>query len=66
MRCLTMIYMDVKIQRTQCRTPVDCDLLLRGQAGLKELQEDPLRPAHIVLVGGGQLAGPRVQVNDEY
>ena len=40
------------------RAPVDGRLVLVGQAALEQLQEDPLRPAVVLGLGGRQLARP--------
>ena len=40
--------------------PVDRDLGLVGEPALEQLQEDPLRPAEVVGIGGVDLARPVV------
>ncbi len=40
------------------RAPVDGRLALVGQAALEQQQEDPLRPAVVLGLGGGELARP--------
>ena len=47
--------------RAEAFAPVHRHLVEVGEAALVELQEDPLRPAVVVGVGGGQLAGPVVR-----
>jgi hypothetical protein len=46
--------------RAERRAPVDRHLRLERQAALEQLQEDPLRPAHVARIGGVDLARPVV------
>eukprot|EP00968_Pinguiococcus_pyrenoidosus_P014376 scaffold1307_cov200-Pinguiococcus_pyrenoidosus.AAC.65 len=50
----------VREHGAKCGAPVDERLLLAREAPVEELQEDPLRPAHVVRVGRGDLAIPVV------
>ena len=48
----------VREHRLVARAPVDVCLLPIGKPGLEQLVEDPLRPAVVVGLAGGQLARP--------